>query len=62
MIKILVPGTKNRIDCTFCGAVLSYDKDDIKENERFLGPRSSYFEKYIIYPQCKYRIVLEAQK
>lgn len=62
MIKILVPGTKNRIDCTFCGAVLSYDKDDIKENERFLGPRSSYFEKYIVCPQCKYRIVLEAQK
>lgn len=62
MIKILVPGTKNKIDCTFCGAVLSYDKDDIKENERFLGSSSSYFEKYIVCPQCKYRIVLEAQR
>lgn len=62
MVEIITPGTKNRVDCDFCGATLSYDKDDIKENERFLGPRNSYFEKYIICPQCKYRIVLEAQK
>lgn len=62
MVEVLVPGTKNRMTCDFCGAILSYDKGDIKENERFLSARNSYFEKYIVCPQCKYRNVLEAQR
>lgn len=62
MVKVLVPGTKNRMTCGFCEAILSYDKDDIKENERFLGAHNSYFEKYIVCPQCQYYNVLEAQR
>lgn len=62
MVKVLVPGTKNRMTRGFCGAILSYDKDDIKENERFLGAHNSYFEKYIVCPQCQYYNVLEAQR
>lgn len=62
MVKVLVLGTKNRMTCGFCGAILSYDKDDIKENERFLGAHNSYFEKYIVCPQCQYYNVLEAQR
>lgn len=53
MIKILVSGTRNKITCNFCGAVLQYDKEDIKETEHFVSPRESYFVKYIICPQCK---------
>lgn len=62
MVKVLVPGTKNRMTCGFCGAILSYDKDDIKKNEKFLGAHNSYFEKYIVCPQCQYCNVLEAQR
>lgn len=59
MIKILIRGTKNRIDCNFCGAVMSYDKEDIKEEEKFLSQRETYFENYIICPQCKNRIIFK---
>lgn len=62
MIKILVPGTKNRTDCSFCGAILSYDIDDIKEREAFITQRKSNIEKYIICPQCKKTILLEFKK
>lgn len=62
MVEIIEPGTKNRTSCKFCGAILAYTKEDVKESEKFFGPNISHFEKYIICPQCQYRIVLEATK
>lgn len=53
MIKILTSGTRNTITCNFCGAVLQYDKKDIKETEHSVSPRESYAVKYVICPQCK---------
>lgn len=60
MIEIIKQGTKNRVECNNCGALLSYQTDDVRENyygRTFLG-----YEKYIICPQCSNRIILEASK
>lgn len=63
MVKIIKPGTKNMINCGFCGALLTYNKDDIKEVEKYLDQRESYFQKYITCPQCNNNItILEAIK
>lgn len=62
MIEIIKVGTKNRVECANCGALLSYTKDDIKEREEFLGQRDSYIQKYIICPQCNNKIVLNSQR
>ena len=59
MIEIIQQGTKNRVKCTFCGALLSYQKEDIKEKECYTNQRESYFLKYIICPQCGQMITME---
>jgi hypothetical protein len=59
MIEILHEGTKNRIKCTFCGALLSYQKEDIKEKECYRSQRDSYILKYISCPQCNQIIIME---
>lgn len=56
MIKILAPGTKNKIVCDFCGALLRYEKEDIETMEEFISQRESYIVKYIICPQCKDKV------
>lgn len=59
MIKIIKEGTINRIECDYCGALLSYDINDIqKENEKEHWPCYSLV-KYIICPQCQNKIILE---
>lgn len=62
MIEIIKAGTKNRIECNNCGALLSYTVSDIKEEERYITQRETYTQKYIICPQCNNKIVLESQK
>lgn len=62
MIEIIRPGTKTQVECPMCGALLSYQKDDIKEEECFLSARASYLSRYITCPQCKHKIVLEGQR
>lgn len=62
MIEIIKAGTKNRIECNNCGALLSYTKEDIKEREEFVGQRDSYIQKYIVCPQCNDRIILNSQR
>lgn len=62
MIEVIKPGTKNRVECNNCGALLSYSVDDIKLQEKYLSQRDSYNEKYIMCPQCNARIVLESKR
>jgi hypothetical protein len=49
MIKVLRKGTKRKIECENCGALLQYEEEDIQDN--------GYCE-YIICPECKCRIAL----
>lgn len=56
MIEILKSGNRNVTLCLFCGSILSYQVDDIKEREVFLSPRQSDFVKYITCPKCKNKI------
>lgn len=62
MVEIIKEGTKNRVECGNCGALLSYRKEDIKEREEFLRQRDSYIQKYITCPQCDDRIILNSQR
>lgn len=61
MVKILKEGMKNRVSCDFCGAVLSYQKDDIKEQECYRNQRDSYILRYITCPQCNQKIIMESK-
>lgn len=66
MIKIIKPGTLREVTCNNCGAVLRYDTtEDMKtENVKsFLANCVEAYERqqqYIICPQCKNKIVLNA--
>ena len=62
MIKILKEGTKRQVECNECGALLQYQQEDIKKEEYFLSQITSYYEKYIICPQCHNKIILEATR
>ena len=62
MIEILYEGTKNRIKCTFCRALLSYQKEDIQEKECYRSQRDSYILKYITCPQCLSKNYLEGEQ
>ena len=61
MVKILKEGMKNRVSCAFCGAVLSYQKDDIKEQECYRNQRDSYILRYITCFQCNQKIIMESK-
>lgn len=61
MIKIITPGTRNRIECYYCGAILSYDKEDVKQREAHFGLDSRII-KSIECPQCKNIITLEGMR
>lgn len=58
MVEILVSGTKNRITCNHCGAILSYNIEDIREKECYISQRNTYFVRYIKCPQCNNEISL----
>lgn len=66
MIKIIKPGTLREITCNNCGAVLRYDTtEDVKtENVKsfLINSVEAYKreQQYIICPQCKNKIVLNA--
>jgi ribosomal protein S27E len=62
MIAIIKQGTKNRVECNNCGALLSYSVDDVKEEETYITHRDSYIQKYIMCPQCNNKIILESNK
>ena len=58
MIKVLKKGTKRKIECNNCGALLQYEKEDIQEQQIALN---AYYE-YIICPECKYCIGLRGTR
>lgn len=62
MIKILKPGTLKKATCQKCGAVLSYDESDVRDECVEIPTNwpsgAGYKQKYIICPQCKNKIVL----
>ena len=59
MIKIIQEGTKNRVECDYCGALLSYDKDDAVETKYHLSNGFSSTRKSITCPQCQNEIIME---
>lgn len=68
MIKIIKPGYKKEVECSKCGAVLSYDEnEDIKE-ENLKSLASSAMEtfsrkqKFINCPQCRHKIILSTTR
>ena len=58
MIKVLREGTKKKVECEDCGALLQYEKEDIQEQKIGLSVRYEY----IICPECKYRIGLRGTR
>ena len=62
MIEIIERGNKKRITCKHCGAVLSYEPEDVKEEEHHFGPMDFKLEKFINCPQCQTKIALEATR
>lgn len=57
MIKILKGGTKRKVKCDGCGAVLRCDKSDIKSELVGYNYYSGYVE-FIHCPQCGHKIIL----
>ena len=69
MIKILRPGTLQQIDCSNCGALLSYDEaTDVQEStlpscgSLVAKPPIQAKEYYIVCPQCNNKIILSATR
>lgn len=69
MVKVIKPGFLKEIQCQKCGAILRYDerediiveKTDMEDfNPDPYGPPKKYATKYIVCPQCKNKIVLNA--
>ena len=62
MIEILEAGTKKKVRCNNCGALLSYEKSDVKEEQiktmMPLGDPHKMVKEYITCPQCKESIYL----
>ena len=53
--------TYKQVWCTECNALLSYCKRDIERSNRieeYLGKWHTSYEKYIICPECKNKIIL----
>lgn len=64
MVTVLKVGTREKVTCPECGALLSYDSflDVIKKIENvgvrpFTYPRQ---KEYIICPQCNHEVVVDS--
>ena len=54
MIKIIKTGTRRKIECADCGALLSYEEGDIKIVN---NPKNGLaYDRFIECPQCKNKI------
>ena len=63
MIHIIEKGTKQKTQCSECGCIFSFEKEDIEiMGELDYFPRKTYknMTKFIKCPQCSNVIVLEA--
>lgn len=63
MIHIIENGTKQKTQCSECGCIFSFEKEDI-EIIRNYNPYKEYnsIRKTIKCPQCSNVIILEATK
>lgn len=63
MIHIIEKGTKQKKQCSECGCIFSFEKDDIEIISNY-NPYQEYnsIRKTIKCPQCSNIIVLEAVK
>ena len=63
MIKIIKPGKFHTATCSYCEAIMTYEKEDVKQTtikvNDFLHHKVNSF---IICPQCKNKIILEGVK
>ena len=71
MVQVIKPGFLKEIQCQKCGAILRYDeREDIIVEETNMedfnpnpfGLPNKYATKYIVCPQCKNKIVLNARR
>ena len=62
MVEVLERGNKTIVNCTLCGAKLRYAKGDIKQEEIFRRQRDSYFQKYIICPDCGEKVTIKQRE
>lgn len=61
MIKIIKAGTRKKIECSECVAVLSYEAEDIETTA--INQQNGWSdEQYITCPQCKTEILLMATR
>ena len=60
MIKIIKPGKIFTVICNYCEAIMTYEKEDIKQTIIKVNPHLSHkINSYIECPQCKNKIILE---
>lgn len=66
MIEVLKKGTRKQCTCENCGAVMSYEKNDIKDKPKrtidFRTLKPVYPQNYIICPQCKHPVEVEVDE
>lgn len=55
MIKILKDGTKHKVKCDGCGAILRFDESDVKIED--VGYYADFVE-FILCPQCGHKIIV----
>ena len=58
-VEVIKQGDKNMAECKFCGAVLRYSREDVKERERYLTQRDTYTERYITCTDCNSDVILK---
>lgn len=54
MVKVIKEGTKRRVECKECGAILEYEKHDKCNRQTGINE----YESYIICPCCENDIVV----
>ena len=60
MIKIIKQGKIYTIACNCCEAIMTYEKEDIKQTMIKANPHLSHkINSYIECPQCRNKIILE---
>ena len=60
MIKIIKPGKIYTVICNCCEAIMTCEKEDIKQTMIKVNPHLSHkINSYIECPQCKNKIILE---
>jgi uncharacterized protein YlaI len=62
MIKVLKKGTRKQIKCDNCGALLQYEEEDIITKHVIEDLRLNAYIKYIVCPECRKRIHMEATR